>query len=47
MKALKQELGDMSKQLKTITEAYNSARLENTLLSCLVQQLQQSLAKKS
>lgn len=36
MKALKRELADMSKQLKAVTEAYKSARVENTLLSCVV-----------
>lgn len=47
MKTLKQELVDMSKQLKKVTEAYNSARLENTLLTCVVQELQQNLADKN
>lgn len=36
----------MSEQLKTVTEACKSARLENTLLSSVVEELQQNLAKK-
>jgi len=47
MKALKQELVDTSKKLKTVTEAYNSARVENTRLSRVVQELQQNPPKKS
>jgi bZIP transcription factor len=47
MKVLKQKLADMSKQLKAVTEAYNLARVENTLLSFVVQELQLNLAKKN